>query len=516
MANKTFNEFLCEVSLLAGEILDSELIARSIALARGPLINRRRQLANALHKESTGLIFVPYFEHEPIVDLRKCAAIFTALNVEFENPNTTYDRKQAIIMNLKFLDARISRILCTTNEEKSIANELLRSVKKITLSDVNNANQSQHESSHASDVNNSNYVHDSPNGKMGGASAIPTRTVPTANTKTVLNANHFQVEEAMANLQIHSTPSHPRPNEFNFNTTQNSNDSHAKNFSFKLPVYKWKINFSGKNDKSDAFEFLRIVKSKSRSYCISDDELFASASDLFTGEASKWYFSQQFLDWNDLETKLISDFMQVNYFEDLIDTIRQRKQTPSESIVQFVTIFEDNCSRLLFPIAAQEKISILKRNVLYKYQPYVALAQFNSVNELKHALKILEATMSYNNSNTDRMVRFNSRDRQPNNSSNSDSNQRHVSRFDKNNSNNNSGTDRGRSLSNSNSNFRNHSPYPNNAKSRPNDSYKSPNGQRDRERNNSNGRYSRDNSKDSSFRQRSRENSLNRNKSDLN
>lgn len=61
------------------------------------------------------------------------------------------------------------------------------------------------------------------------------------------------------------------------------------------------------------------------------------------------------------------------------------------------------------PLSLHEKITILKKNVLQKYRPYIVLTTFYSIEELKHALKILESTMpSYD---TNRSVRFGSNDR---------------------------------------------------------------------------------------------------------
>lgn len=101
---KTLNECLKEASLLNVEIITGELVARGIIPARGPLINKRRQLASAWLKENDGQIFVPYFEHEPLVDLRKCAALVTSFEVEINRNGSTQDDKQKAIANLKVLD----------------------------------------------------------------------------------------------------------------------------------------------------------------------------------------------------------------------------------------------------------------------------------------------------------------------------------------------------------------------------------------------------------------------------
>lgn len=89
--------------------------------------------------------------------------------------------------------------------------------------------------------------------------------------------------------------------------------------------------------------------------------------------------------------------MDVDYYDNLLDTIRQRKQTQTESIVHFFTIFEDDCSRLQTLLTTNEKNNILKNNILQKFRPYVTLKVYGTSDELKHDLKLLEATMPNNN-----------------------------------------------------------------------------------------------------------------------
>lgn len=487
--SKPLNDCLKEASLLNVEILTGELVARGIIPARGPLINKRRQLASAWLKEKDGQIFVPYFEHDPLVDLRKCAALVTSFEVEINRNDSSQEEKLKAIANLKVLDARIGRILCTNNEEEALARNLSHNVKRLILADIVDLNSS----------NGSANEHDQdgvPNTNHAGCSAHHGTTndhestlrrekepifqdnfPPSSGSKNI-NVDPYELENAMANIKLTS------PDPFNQSFV-----------SRKLPIHKWNIRFSGSDDKKDAFEFLRIVNSKARSYQTSQDELFASASEFFIGEASKWYFSQDFVDWSDLTEKLLADFMQVNYFDDLIDIVRQRKQTSNETIVQFFTIFEDNCSRLRVPLSNSEKISILKRNVLQKYQSYIALMSFQSLNAMKHALKVLEATMSQNNHSGNRFVRFDSRERRsfsreryshsPNRYENS-AQSNHVSRYDK--------------LDTRNNDFRSprdrtRSPYPNQNNQRVNDVNK----QRDRSNSNSGYNNARTNSRERGF-----------------
>lgn len=164
-------------------------------------------------------------------------------------------------------------------------------------------------------------------------------------------------------------------------------------------IYKWKVKFSGEDSKYDAIDFIQKVNALALSRGVSDRELFDSAIDFFSGQALKWYYAQrsQMKSWSELSEKLISDFIEVNYYDNLLDTIRQRKQTPNESIVHFFTIFEDDCSRLQTPLSQNDKMHIIKKNILQKYRPYVTLKNYASLNEVKHDLKLLEASMPATN-----------------------------------------------------------------------------------------------------------------------
>lgn len=170
-------------------------------------------------------------------------------------------------------------------------------------------------------------------------------------------------------------------------------------------MYKWNVKFTGENSKYDAIDFIQKVNAIAQSRGVTDRELFDSAIEFFSGQALKWYYAQrnQINSWPELSEKLISDFIEVNYYDNLLDTIRQRRQTQNDSIVNFFTIFEDDCSRLQTLLSPREQIHIVKKNVLQKYRPHISLKNYNSLNELKQDLKLLEASMLASN---DRNVSF--------------------------------------------------------------------------------------------------------------
>lgn len=215
----------------------------------------------------------------------------------------------------------------------------------------------------------------------------------------------------------------------------NLNGSNHLSYMNKTKIYKWNVKFTGDEKSLSVFEFIQRVEAKAKAYDVEFNELIHVVSELFDGFAAKWFASQTINNWSDLKDKLVSDFVQVDYLENLLDIIRQRKQLKDESVVHFLTVFEDDCSRLRNKLTLEEKLNILKKNILQKYRPYVALSKYESINEFKHALKILEMSMSFdNNSHPNRFVRFSSNERNNNTHDNRDkkynSSNGHRSRYD--------------------------------------------------------------------------------------
>lgn len=139
---------------------------------------------------------------------------------------------------------------------------------------------------------------------------------------------------------------------------------------------------------------------------------------------------------------LVQDFIGLDYSDNLLHKIREQKQNQNESVLQFLTNFEDECSRLTTRLTNEEKVRIIKLNVLQHYRPHIALIAYNNTNELKRELQILETTMNWNkNDEQNRSIRFHSNDRS-NGNSNSSQNYRYNSesrsRYDKHTGNNSS------------------------------------------------------------------------------
>jgi hypothetical protein len=157
-------------------------------------------------------------------------------------------------------------------------------------------------------------------------------------------------------------------------------------------VWKWNLKFSGEENVA---EFITQVREYMQSRRVSERELLESASELFTGNALKWYrqvtFSHNLHSWEELVERLLIDFQGHDYNDELLDTIKNRKQQEHESIVIYVAIMEDMFLRLNNLPSERERIRILRKNLLPYYIHQTSLLSFNTVEEFKSRCKLLEA-----------------------------------------------------------------------------------------------------------------------------
>lgn len=118
---------------------------------------------------------------------------------------------------------------------------------------------------------------------------------------------------------------------------------------------------------------------------VSDDELFTSTIDIFSGRALLWYRSARKTvnNWHQLERSLKEKFQPHDYNERLFEEIKRRSQGPDESIGVYLSVMNSIFSRLSCDISESLKLKILLRNILPFYQNQLGLVNISSVAELK-------------------------------------------------------------------------------------------------------------------------------------
>lgn len=105
------------------------------------------------------------------------------------------------------------------------------------------------------------------------------------------------------------------------------------------PVYKWNLKFSGDPKRMSVNNFLERVEELRVARHVSEADLFASAIDLFEGKALLWYrsVSARCSDWQELSKLLMLHYLPPDYYTRLFQEILERKQGPTESIVEYLS-----------------------------------------------------------------------------------------------------------------------------------------------------------------------------------
>ncbi|XP_030757810.1 uncharacterized protein LOC115883593 [Sitophilus oryzae] len=156
------------------------------------------------------------------------------------------------------------------------------------------------------------------------------------------------------------------------------------------PVSDWPIKFNG--NPQDLFSFLETVTELSESRKVSEQDLFSSAVELFTGNAFIWYRSikQHVTDWKSLVERLKKDFLPPDNDDNIWSQIKSYKQRKNESILIFIATLENLFSRLSKCPSEVNKIKIIRQNLLPEYITQLALVDVLSVSELSNLCRKLE------------------------------------------------------------------------------------------------------------------------------
>lgn len=455
MAETNLSDILSEIGPLAIETMNYELKLRGVQPAQAPT-TKKVQLAREIMKERQG----EGASWQPVMtlsnDLRSIASLFARFESTLTNTNHTRQSIDSAMINFVFLKIRAERLNPISLNDISTANMLITNIDNAIrktqailsadnfmaeseIVDLVGNHQPAQQSSDQFNIDplfaslnlnapnefsearpapqNNVFFQENHNQNPSANSVFNTqsqfnRNVPLSSTyvnpNMHMNFGQFNPSAEIENVQheMHLNPpsnivGNGRP-QFHQNFHSNQNHNTSTQFRRDHKIYKWKIKFTGEDSKYDAIDFIQKVNATAQSRGVTESELFESAIDFFSGQALKWYYAQrtQTKTWAELSDKLISDFIEVNYYDNLLDTIRQRKQTSTESIVHFFTIFEDDCSRLQTRMSPSDQIHIIKKNVLQKYRPHISLKYYESLNDLKHDLKLLEASMAASNDRT--------------------------------------------------------------------------------------------------------------------
>lgn len=164
-----------------------------------------------------------------------------------------------------------------------------------------------------------------------------------------------------------------------------------------VPVMRWNLKYSGDNKVLSLSAFLERVEELMVARNVTKKQTFDSALDLFSGRALVWYRSvrKTLSNWDELVDALRAEFQPLDYDEQLYDEIRRRTQGSNESISLYISIMSNLFTRLSFVVPETNQLRIISRNLSPFYQSQLALADIQTLDELKALGRKLERCKAY-------------------------------------------------------------------------------------------------------------------------
>lgn len=414
-------EFQDQVDLLNDAMIIYELNGRK--LKPKPTFTRRRaQLAKALFDEQTSPIqfVLPIDINE---DLEGCRQILSWLSCEIDRGVLSDPLIEGWLCKLEFVSNRVARISKSvvansieSEEEDGRNNQLIAEMNEI-LKTTGKLHQQ---------ISNSSFVKIKPKQQPYSRNQDEAEAGPS--NREAINGGHVDargtpvedVVDALDRLRLDSVAglnisdilfsNNNGPSRYGNVNRQNGRSNEqpigadtvprAQSTNVfeqfqrpKVPIWKWKIKFSGEVGSLSAAEFIQQVNEMIKSRNSSYREAYLSAAEFFEGLALKWFRTQGHCrNWQELMQRLLNDFESVDYSENLLDYIKSRKQGNSERVVVFFAQMEDMFLRLGTRIEEAEKVRIIKKNLRPEFVKALSLVRFGEVFTLKEACKDLEAS----------------------------------------------------------------------------------------------------------------------------
>lgn len=159
-----------------------------------------------------------------------------------------------------------------------------------------------------------------------------------------------------------------------------------------VPVYKWRLNFDGSSNQSIG-SFLERVEEIRRARGVTEQELFQSAVDLFTGQALIWFRSTagRVKTWHELCKEMCIVFRSPDYDFRLQHEIFNRIQGDQETIDMFIAAMEGLYGRLSSRAPESTRLMQILNNLHPTLQDRLALCDITSIEDLRRMGRKAEA-----------------------------------------------------------------------------------------------------------------------------
>jgi hypothetical protein len=151
-----------------------------------------------------------------------------------------------------------------------------------------------------------------------------------------------------------------------------------------IPVYKWGVNFGNEPGQSIG-AFLQRVEELRRARGLTEQQLFRSAVDLFTGSALIWYRStvERITDWQELCREMKVVFQSPDYDDMLRQEIAHRMQGDQEPIDLFIAAMEGLYGRLACHVPEDQRLNQMVKNLSPYLQDKICMFTVTTIEQLR-------------------------------------------------------------------------------------------------------------------------------------
>lgn len=156
-----------------------------------------------------------------------------------------------------------------------------------------------------------------------------------------------------------------------------------------VDIGRWNLKYDG---LSSVNNFLDRVEELRQSRGVSKPRLLRSAAELFSRDALLWYRTNTFSSWDDLVNQLRDAFQPLDYENGIWEEIRRRTQGAHERVLIFISSMEQLFSRLSQKPPEEERVKLIKRNLLPYIQTSLSLRTIYTIRELIQVSRNVEET----------------------------------------------------------------------------------------------------------------------------
>ena len=163
-----------------------------------------------------------------------------------------------------------------------------------------------------------------------------------------------------------------------------------------IPVYQWRVVYSGDDKELHLYDFLSQVEVLRRSEQLSEEELLTSVVHLLSGRARLWYHSNydNFHNWNQFTCALKKEFLPPNYDYILLSDISNRVQKSNETYSEFIMHMNALFRCLSCPLSEDYKLFLVRKNLVSRYAIGVAALDISNLQELSTACRRIDGALN--------------------------------------------------------------------------------------------------------------------------